>query len=273
MNYSRIWWLLAAFLVCAAGCTEKIYDSTVTEKSDVRLNVVWPVQASEKYVARFGNGREFDLSGNDNVLEGIGTGADRIMVFNLPSGVQRKGSVFRTEHLEDGTLRGDTELLLSIVQDVHIRPNILNDIVLEPVRVTKEIVFSFISDTPLISASTELEAAGSIDLEYHRFFEPAKLKIPMKPDNNGVWNGSARILGICDESLDISLSIMAEDGGTSDFLLSLPLCFVGYNKGMPQSLKIEFKHSRGKCTAKLLMPSGNWQILLEKININENTNC
>lgn len=273
MNYSRIWRLLAAFLLCAAGCTEEIYDSTVTEKSDVRLNVVWPVQASEKYVARFGNGREFDLSGNDNVLEGIGTGADRIMVFNLPSGVQRKGSVFRAEHLEDGTLRGDTELLLSIVQDVHIRPNILNDIVLEPVRVTKEIVFNFISDTPLISASAELEAAGSIDLEYHRFFEPTKLKIPMKPDNNGVWNGSARILGICDESLDISLSIMAEDDKTSDFLLSLPLSSVGYNKGMPQSLDIEFRHSKGKCTARLLMPSGNWQILLEKINIKENTNC
>lgn len=272
MNCSRIWWLLAAFPLCA-GCTEKTYDSTATEKSDVRLNVEWPVQAPEKYVARFGDGREFDLSGEGNVLEGIGTGADRILVFNLPSGVQREGSVFRTGRLEDGTLRGDAGLLFSAAQDVHIRPDMLNDIVLNSVCVTKEIVFRAISDTPLASASVEFEAAGCIDLEYNRFFEPAKLNIPMKPDDNGVWNGSARILGTCAESLDISLRLILEDGGTSDFLLSLPLCSIGYNKGMPQSLDIEFRHSKGKCTAKILMPSGNWQILLEKININENTNC
>ena len=149
----------------------------------------------------------------------------------------------------------------------------LNDIVLNSACVTKEIIFRAVSETLLTSVSAELEAAGCIDLEYHRFFEPAKLNIPMKPDDNGVWNGSARILGTCAENLDISLSIMSEDGGTSDFLLSLPLSSVGYNKGMPQSLDIEFRHSKGKCTARLLMPSGNWQILLEKININENTNC
>ena len=273
MNCSRIWWLLAAFQLCAAGCTEKVYDSTAAEKADVRLNVAWPVPAPEKYVAMFGDGREFDLSGEYNVLEGIGTGADRILVFNLPSGVQREGSVFRTERLEDGTLRGDAGLLFSAAQDVHIRPDRLNDIVLNSACVTKEIVFRAVSETPLTSVSAELEAAGCIDLEYHRFFEPAKLNIPMKSDANGVWNGSARILGTCAESLDISISLTSEDGRTSDFLLSLPLCSVGYNKGMPQSLEIEFRHSKGKCAARILMPSGNWQILLEKININENTNC
>lgn len=277
MNCKRQTALLAAVFIAAAGCADRTFDSSTLETAEVRLHVGWDVAAGDGQqngIVRFSSGKEYSVSSGEVRVESAETGEDRIVLFNLPEGLLRNGSVFTVEKLDGGTIRSDAGLLFCDAVDVHIKPMVTNDITVTPRQTSKRIAVEAESDGPLEAFSTAVEAAGSLDVEYNRFFNPQTAAVPMAEDLDSggrKWSGSATVLGWCTDAPEMKVSLRRTGGQQEDYVLPIPLQALGYNRRIPPELRISLHFNGGRCAAAIAMPSGNWQINLEKINIDENT--
>ena len=277
MNCKRQTALLAAVFMAAAGCTDRAFDSSSLETAEVRLHVGWDGAtggAQQNGIVRFSGGKEYSVSSGEVTVEAAETGEDRLVLFNLPEGLLRNGSVFTVEKLDGGTIRSDAGLLFCDAVDVHIRPLVTNDITVKPRQTSKRIAVEAESEEPLEAFSAAVEAAGSLDVEYNRFFNPQTAAFPMEEDLDSEgrkWSGNATVLGWCTDAPEMKVSLRRTDGKQEDYVLPIPLLTLGYNRGIPPELKISLHFYGGRCAAAIAMPSGNWQINLEKINIDENT--
>ena len=274
MSYKREISLIIPVLCIASGCSDKVYDSSVNETAAVMLSIQQAEEdAPGNYIVMFGYDQVHEVSGNGGTLDNIRTGIGKILMCSTPSGMQRNGTIFEIARNDDGMLKTDSEPLFATSGDVHIRPGVINEIVLQPERISKDIIFFISSDRTLSSVSAEFETAGSIDIEYNRFFNASRASVTMTDasGNGKEWSGSARVLGFCDETAEISFQLAGKDSDISCYMLSIPMAALGYNQGMPGSLEIHIQLEGSKSVAHIAMPSGNWQLRIEKVNIDENT--
>lgn len=268
MNFKTIYPVLAGIL--AAGCSSEVYDSSVTETAPLQLAVVWERQDAavplpEAYTALLPETASLRLAGDVPLLGALPTGASRLLLFNIPTGMTAEGSVL-TVSPGSGAEIG---WLFTAAQDIYIRPLTDNCVGIRMKQRTRELRFRVGRADGMAAVRVELDAASRLDVEYNRLFDPATVTLDLTPDGNASFAGTARILGLVGTSLDIRFTFDDADATQRRYLLSVPADAFG-GRGLPSPLQIDLT-ADGECyRAEISSDSGRWQVELSQIVIDNN---
>lgn len=270
MSTKTFFKLLTAGLIGAAGCTEEVYDSSVTERAPLRLAIEWerqdaaiPLPAS--YTALLPGMTAFTLTGDEPLLESLPTGTSRLLLFNVPEGMTADGSVVSVA-AGSGARIG---WLFTAAEDIYVRPLTDNLAGVRMRQRTRELHFRVHAAEELTAVEVELEAATRLDAEYNRLFDPAPVGLALTSDPDGSFAGTARILGLAGPSLEIRFTFRFAAAPVRGYLLRVPPDAFGGNR-LPTPLTIDLYAEQEGCRAEIGAPDGHWQVELSRIAIDNN---